>query len=183
MRTSSRLLVPVALIAIASVVGGSWIYAQQRKPGSHVLLSAEDYMEIQQLYGFYARDVDPGSKRNAAWMFTQDAVAQMGTRRYTGQELKDFYAQVPRNQSAGVRHFNSTYVIVGTPEGARGSSYMMQVERRGEGKPVEVTLFGKYEDRFVKTKDGWRFKERIWTPDSFRGSEVTVAPSPIPGDR
>src|SRR5262249_55418492 len=97
MRKSSGLLALVALIA--SVVGGNWLYAQQRRAG-HVLLSAEDYMEIQQLYGFYARDVDPGSKRNAAWMFTEDAVAQMGTRRYTGQELKDFYAQVPRNQSA-----------------------------------------------------------------------------------
>jgi hypothetical protein len=37
----------------------------------------------------------------------------------------------------------------------------------GGGKPAEVTLFGKYEDRFVKTRDGWRFKERIWTPDRF----------------
>jgi len=48
MRKSSGLLALVALLA--SVVGGNWIYAQQRKAG-HVLLSAEDYMEIQQLYG------------------------------------------------------------------------------------------------------------------------------------
>jgi hypothetical protein len=180
MRKSRILLV---LIGATCLAGTTWIYAQQRRPGSHVLLSPEDYMEIQQLYGFYARDVDPGSKRNAAWMFVDDGVAQMGTRRYTGQELKDFYAQVPKNQSAGIRHFNTTYVIVGTPEGARGSSYMMGVERRGEGKPPEVTMFGKYEDRFVKTRDGWRFKERIWTPDTFRGSEQPVSPSPIPGDR
>src|SRR5205814_180524 len=123
----------------------------------------------------YARDVDPGSTRNAAWMFSDDAVTQMGNRRYTGQELKDFYAQVPKNQSAGVRHFNSTYVIVGTPDGARGSSYTMQVERRKEGGPIEVTLFGKYEDKFVKTRDGWRFRERIWTPHTFRGSNIPVA--------
>ena len=179
MRKSRILLI---VIAAAIVLGTTWIYAQQqRRPGSHVLLSAEDYIEIHQLYSFYARDVDPGSSRNAAWMFADDAVTQMGTRRYTGQELKDFYAQVPKNQSAGVRHFNSTYVIVGTPDGARGSSYMMQVERRKEGGPIEVTLFGKYEDKFVKTRDGWRFKERIWTPDTFRGSTTPVAPSPVPG--
>jgi len=180
MRQSRIVLI---VIAAAIVLGTTWIYAQQRKPGSHVLLSADDYIEIHQLYSFYARDVDPGSTRNASWMFTDDAVAQMGTRRYTGPELKDFYAQVPRNQSAGVRHFNSTYVIVGTPEGARGSSYMMQVERRAEKGPVEVTLFGKYEDKFVKTRDGWRFTERIWTPDSFRGSIEPVAASPVPGAR
>ena len=180
MRTSRVLLI---LVAVGCIAGTTWIYAQQRRPGSHVLLSPEDYMEIQQLYGFYARDVDPGSKRNAEWMFASDGVSQIGTRRYAGQELKDFYAGVPKNQSGGVRHFNSTYVIVGTPEGARGSSYMMQVERRAEGKPPEVTLFGKYEDRFVKTRDGWRFKERIWTADAFRGSDQPVAPSPVPGDR
>ena len=90
---------------------------------------------------------------------------------------------MPKNQSAGVRHFNSTYVIVGTPDGARGSSYMMQVERRKQGGPAEVTLFGKYEDKFVKTPDGWRFKERIWTGDSFRGDTRAVTSSPIPGDR
>ena len=180
----SRVVILLILVAAASVVSTAWISAQQqRKPGSHVWLSPEDYIEIHQLYSFYTRDVDPGSRRNAAWMFAEDGVAQMGTRRYTGQELKDFYAQVPKNQSAGVRHFNSSYVIVGTPDGARGSSYMMQIERRGEGKPVEVTLFGKYEDRFVKTRDGWRFKERIWTPDTFRGSDQPVASSPIPGDR
>ena len=180
MRKSRIVLV---VIAAAIVMGTTWIYAQQRRPGSHVLLSADDYIEIHQLYSFYARDVDPGSTRNASWMFTDDAVAQMGTRRYSGRELKDFYAQVPKNQSAGVRHFNSTYVIVGTPEGARGSSYMMQVERRSEKGPVEVTLFGKYEDKFVKTRDGWRFKERIWTPDTFRGSIEPVAASPVPGAR
>lgn len=177
-------MIALVLIAAASGAGSTWIYAQQqRRPGSHVWLSPEDYMEIQQLYSFYARDVDPGSKRNASWMFTQDAVADMGSRKYTGQELKDFYAQVPKNQSTGVRHFNSTYVIVGTPEGARGSSYMLQVERRERGGQIAVTLFGKYEDRFVKTRDGWRFKERIFTADTFRGSDQVVPTSPIPGDK
>jgi hypothetical protein len=181
MRTSRIVLLVVGALAL---VGTTWIYAQQqRRPGSHVLLSPEDYMEIHQLYSFYARDVDPGSKRNAAWMFADDGVADMGGTKYTGQALKDFYASVPKRQSSGVRHFNSTYVIVGTPEGARGSSYMMQVERRQKESPIEVTLFGKYEDRFVKTKDGWRFKERTWTPDTFRGSDVPVAASPVPGDR
>ena len=54
-------------------------------------------------------------------------------------------------------------------------------ERRKEGGPIEVTLFGKYEDKFVKTRDGWRFRERIWTPDTFRGSNIPVAASPVPG--
>lgn len=174
----------VSFAVVAVVAGGStWLYAQQFKRGSHVGLSAEDYIEISQLYSFYPRDVDPGSVRNADWMFTEDGVADMGGRKYVGPELKDFYAGVPKNQSHGVRHFNTSYVIVGTPEGARGSSYMMQVERRKKDGPIEVTLFGKYEDKFVKTKNGWRIKERIFRPDSFRGADDPVMPSPIPGGK
>lgn len=182
MRKMRNLIVLTAAVVVTA--GATWMYAQQSRPGSHVLLSPEDYIEIHQLYSYYARDVDPGSKRSASWMFVDDGVADMGGRRYHGRkELDVFYADVPKRQSSGVRHFNSTYVVVGTPEGARGSSYMMQVERRKEGGPIEVTLFGKYEDRFVKTRDGWRFKERIWTPDTFRGSTTSVSASPIPGDR
>jgi hypothetical protein len=156
---------------------------------SHVLLSPEDYIEIQQLMSFYARDVDPGSVRDASWMFAKDAVASVGaTPLASPEELKRFYTGVKDGafgggNLGGVRHFNSSYVIVGTPDGgARGSSYMLQVERRTEGGPVEVTLFGKYEDKYVKTADGWRIKERVWTADAFRNSRQPIAPSPVPGN-
>jgi hypothetical protein len=156
---------------------------------SHVLLSPEDYIEIQQLMSFYARDVDPGSVRDASWMFAHDAAAAMGaTPLTTAEGFKKFYTGVKDGafgggNLGGVRHFNSSYVIVGTPDGgARGSSYMMQVERRTEGGPVEVTLFGKYEDKYIKTADGWRIKERVWTADTFRGSRQPVMPSPVPND-
>lgn len=52
-----------------------------------------------------------------------------------------------------------------------------------EGGHPEVSLFGKYEDKLVKTPDGWRIKERVWSADSFRGSALPVTPSPVPGDR
>ena len=172
------------LIGLIAVIGATWIYTQQRKPASHVLLSPEDYIEIQQLYGLYTRDVDPGSRRDASWMFTADGVFQVGNRKYSGhQELEDQYLLVRERNATGVRHVTTTYVIVGTPEGALGSAYMLTIERKEEGEPVEVTGFGKYEDRFVKTRDGWRIKERVWTSEPFEGSTDSVLPSPIPGDR
>jgi hypothetical protein len=100
------------------------------------------------------------------------------------EALKAFYHDVQKQQHNGVRHFNSSYVIVGTPDGgARGSSYMMQVSRKSpDGKP-EVDLFGKYEDKLVKTPDGWRIKERVWRADTFRDdTNAHVTPSPVPGD-
>src|SRR5258706_33260 len=62
----------VALISVAVV--RVLDARSNRVAGSNVLLSPEDYIEIQQIYGMYARDVDPGSVRVASWMFTDDAV-------------------------------------------------------------------------------------------------------------
>jgi hypothetical protein len=185
-----------ALVALVSSLGTWYLTAgpaavkpSSGKHASHVLLSPEDYIEIQQLMSFYARDVDPGSVRDASWMFANDAVAIMAsTPLQTPAALKKFYTGVKDGafgggNLGGVRHFNSTYVIVGTPDGgARGSSYMLQVERRTEGGPAEVTLFGKYEDKYVKTADGWRIKERVFTADTFRNSKQPVVPSPVPND-
>ena len=185
-----------ALVAIVSSIATRFVTARPRtsrppagRSASHVLLSPEDYIEIQQLMSFYSRDVDPGSVRDASWMFTNDAVASIGpTPTTTAEGFKKLYTGVRDGvfgggNLGGVRHFNSSYVIVGTPDGgARGSSYMMQVERLKEDGPVEVTLFGKYEDKFVKTPDGWRIKERVWTADTFRNSKQQVTPSPVPND-
>ena len=77
-------------------------------------------------------------------MFTKDAVVIMDSYKTvsTAMDVQNWYQLVQKNQKAGVRHFNTSYVIVGTPDGgARGSAYMMQVERKTEGGPAEVTLF------------------------------------------
>ena len=75
-----------------------------RKSTSHVLLSPEDYIEIQQLYAMYARDVDPGSVRDASWMFTRDAVAMISGQKplTTPEEFKKFYQNsgTPRQRAA-----------------------------------------------------------------------------------
>jgi hypothetical protein len=47
---------------------------------------------------------------------------------------------------------------------------MVGVETKTKGGRPELQLFGKYEDKLVKTPEGWRIKERVWKADSFRGS-------------
>ena len=93
-----------ALVALIAVAATRALDAKpSQKGGSHVLLSPEDYIEIQQLYGMYARDVDPGSVRDASWMFTKDAVAIIGGPKpmTTPEEFKTFYAGVRNGQAAG----------------------------------------------------------------------------------
>ena len=171
-----KAMLAAALMVIAS--GATWIYAQQQKPKS--MLPPEDYIEILQLYGYYARDVDGGSVRGAQWMYTDSGVWDMQGRIIKGPEMKTFYEGLLTSQAAGVRHFATNPVILPTAEGARGSIYMMQISRKTKGGPIEIDLFGKYEDWLVKTPKGWRFKERQWRADTFRGdTETKITPSPV----
>jgi hypothetical protein len=155
------------------------------KKGSHVNLSAADYIEIAQLISEYPRDVDPGAVRDASWMFTPDARSVIaGAPMIKPADFKNFYGSLisPNGQArkGGNRHFNASYVIVGLPDGtARGSSYMMQVTIKEKGAKPEIDLMGKYEDLYVRTPNGWMMKERIWRGDTFVGSYQKVAPSPI----
>jgi hypothetical protein len=157
--------------------------------GSHVNLSPEDYIEIMQLISEYPRDVDPGSVRDASWMFTKDARSVIaGAPMTKPEDFKNFYGSLIAEKTGqarkgGDRHFNTSYVIVGLPDGtARGSSYMMQVSIKGPGQKPTIDLMGKYEDLYVKTSDGWKMKERIWRGDNHVGSYQKVAPSPVIAD-
>src|SRR5690348_15608934 len=101
----------LVLLGMIGVVGVGSLEAQ-RPAGK---LSADDYMEIMQLYGYYTRDVDPGAVRDASWLFTPDATFEYrfevpggGTKYVTGAkgaaELKVFYERLVKTQVFGTRH-------------------------------------------------------------------------------
>jgi hypothetical protein len=159
-----RTLYVAAVSALFAILGGLWIYAQPRS--ATPMLSPQDHLEIQQLYGYYTRDVDPNSVRDASWLFASDGTFEVRGRKYTGaKELQTFYEDLRKRQTFGIRHLNSNFLVEPTPGGARGTAYMIQVERRDAAKPIDVTIFGVYHDTFVKTPQGWRFKSREFRPD------------------
>ena len=153
--------------------------------GTHVGLVPEDYIEILQLQSEYPRDVDPGSVRDASWMFTRDARSVIsGAPMVKPADFKYFYGSLVAKEGqaskGGNRHFNTSPIIVGLPDGtARGSSMMMGVSVKEKGGKPTIDLMGKYEDIYVRTPDGWRMKERIWRGDQHVGSYQKVAPSPV----
>ena len=151
-----------------------------------VNLGPEDYLEIMQLQNYYARDVDPGAVRNSAWKFTKDARAliQPGRPLTTPEDFEEFFGGfiAPDGQAAsgGARHFNTTPIIVGLPDGtARGSVMMLSVKILEEGGKPVLDGMGVYEDLYVKTQDGWRIKERNWKRDAHIGSYQKRVPAPI----
>lgn len=153
-----------AFTTIAALIGITWISAQSRQASA--TLSAQDYVEILQLYGYYTRDVDPGSEQNAAWLYTKDGTFEFRGQKHTGQKaLQEFYEGVRKRQAFGIRHLNSNFLLLPTKDGARGTAYMVQIERREASKPIAATLFGVYHDTFAKTADGWRFTSRVLKQD------------------
>src|SRR3989442_699580 len=80
--------------AIVVIGGGVWLYAQQQKT-STPMLSPQDYLEIQQLYGYYTRDVDPGSERDASWLFAPDGSFEGRGQKHTRRKaLQEFYERI-----------------------------------------------------------------------------------------
>jgi len=144
-------------------------------------LSPRDYLEISQLYGLYARDVDPGSPRNASWLFTDDGefTADPGCTFRGKRDLATFYEQVRQRHFNGTRHFNTSCVIVKTPTGATASGYMLAVGRDDPTDPWTIEGSGVYEDQLAKTDAGWRFKRRLFHQDSYKNDLTPFRRSPI----
>ena len=59
----------------------------------------------------------------------------------------------------GLTHLVTNHLIVPTKDGAVGKHRLLTVGVCGN--PHTMELQGGYEDEYVKTKDGWRFKSRI----------------------
>ena len=112
----------------------------------------QDYIDIQQLYARYAHAVDYGDIEGFVALFAPDG--SFGN--FVGHDgLRTFMKNRPKS---GRRHWNSNVMITGTPEGANGSAYLLIVDVDNSSLVIEA---GKYEDTFVKTAQGWRFKRRV----------------------
>ena len=90
-------------------------------------------------------------------------------------------AEIPRWNPHGpqyVRHFAMNHLIEPTPEGAIGKQYVVVIDIGKDGKPSSIFLGGQYQDVYVKTANGWRFKSRT----EFRSSSAPV-PQPARSSR
>ena len=134
-------------------------------------LTADDYIEIQQLYAKYAHSIDLGDAAGWADTFTPDGVfgdpsSDSATR---GREsLIAFAEQFHGGNGGTARHWNSQVLIEPTSAGADGACYLLLIETGTQ--PVGVTVAGIYRDKIVKTAAGWRFSNRVVTADRPTGS-------------
>jgi hypothetical protein len=76
----------------------------------------------------------------------------------------------------GLRHFTANLVVTPTPEGAKGSVYLLLFNARNI--PATIVETAIYDDTLVKTPQGWRFKKRVvWRDDD---DISPFKPKPLP---
>jgi hypothetical protein len=158
--------VSVAVVTATMAIGISAVSlarAQQKVTGG--TLTAADYIEIQQLVARYSYAVDTHADNGYAYadLFTPDGVFG----KTQGREALAELARATQKERAGpafTRHFLTNVIIYPTPQGARGSQYLMALDVSEGGKPSSVVHGGRYDDEYVKTPAGWRFKSRQLHP-------------------
>src|SRR5712675_1932276 len=154
--------------------------AAAAETGAAQKLTADDYIEIQQLYAAYAHALDKGEGERFVSTFVIDGEFTGGRGPGRGSEVRNPIrgedALLRMGSRGGGRHFNANLVITPTPEGANGSVYLLLFNARSSPSTIVETAI--YEDTLVKTPQGWRFKKSVdWRDDD----EITpIKPKPLP---
>jgi hypothetical protein len=136
-------------------------------------LTALDYFQIQQLVSRYARAIDTCSNNgyDYADLYTPDGafVPEVNGKSVPGIIGREKLAEVSGGGSRGcknvgwikqgVRHLYVNHIITPTAEGATGTVDMLMIGLGGD--PNKIEHDGYYEDTYVKTAQGWKFKQRV----------------------
>ena len=155
------LRVVMAITLVGVVAGVGWIAAQGRDSTVPVL-SGQDYAEITRLYGIYNQGSDFRDAELFVSAFADDAVFRTGPDQEVVGRAALLAQRAERYQGqtgdSGRRHYNSSWVITPTADGAKGRAYWLVLDISG-AQPTP-TVSGYYDDVFVKTSDGWKIKSR-----------------------
>ena len=152
-------------------------------------LTALDYIQIEQLIAKYARAIDTCSNNgyDYADLFTADGafVPSFDGKQGNAIQGRERLAAVSGGGTngcknvpwieQGVRHIYANHVITPTTDGAKGIVDMLMIGLGGD--PNKIEYDGYYEDTYVKTPQGWRFKQRVHHALLREGQRVVPAPT------
>jgi len=159
-------------VTLATLVA---VHAQSTK--KPMTLTGADYAEIERLSAQYSHAIDTCANDGYAYadlytvdgtfidMWTQAAIDAGGVKWQGREKLREISSGANVTGTAcsssrfngSVSHLILSLVITPTPDGATGNSYMIEL---GGRDPNRITRMGNYEDVYVKTANGWRFKTR-----------------------
>src|SRR5215471_344032 len=150
-----KLLLVIAGLLLATGAGWKCLLAAEAKPK----FTVQDWIDIYNLYGVYTRYTDMGygdDGSNYASMFTPDGDFNNNNRENNPRVGREAQKTAIHNQQGGwvrdgrsVRHTTTNIVIMPSPEGARGSAYLLIFNITAT--PPFVEDGGIYDDWLVKT--------------------------------
>jgi hypothetical protein len=180
-----RIAATIFVVVYLSVPACADAQSPAAAPGQ---LTALDYLEIQQLVARYARAIDTCSNNgyDYADLFTPDGafIPSFDGQRGGAFQGRERLAEISGGGSRGckdvpwieqgVRHIYTNHVITPTAEGASGVVDMLMIGLGGD--PNKIEYDGYYEDTYVRTPEGWRFKQRVHHALLREGQRVTPPP-------
>src|SRR5262245_29570800 len=174
-RTVRFAILGAALAALLGIASG-----QVKSTVKAMTLTPMDYIEIRQLVNRYAFALDTGSSNGYDYADLFAADGEFMRPYAKGREQLAALARGPRLGPDNTVHYIMNHVIEPTPDGAIGRAYLIEfnwdiapVQASGTGtgpangwdivgrKAGELARTGgHYEDVYIKTPVGWRFKKR-----------------------
>jgi hypothetical protein len=157
----------VTAALLLGIAGLTWVAVEAHQRGAPAPpgFTGADYAEIQQLVARYPYAVDTHADNGYGYA---DLFAPDGAFGQTkGREQLAALARKTQPERAGpnyARHFLTNVIIRPSPEGATGTQYLIAIDVGESGKPSSIVHGGRYEDVYVKTAQGWRFKSRVLIP-------------------
>jgi hypothetical protein len=163
----------ITITAVTLMFAGAIVVAQRSGGAQTSTLTPQDYIDIQQLVSNYPYGLDGNTDNGATYanLFAPGAV--FGRPRTEGRDNLAALANTQPRGANYVRHFITNHVIESSPGGASGREYAVIIDIGENGNPGRIALGGRYDDEYVKTPQGWKFKSRTFTP-----SRVVVQPPP-----
>lgn len=145
----------MAVAAVVLAFGATNAFAQGGQ------LTAQDLVEIQQLYSKYNWTLDSGDAQGYAATFTPDGVFNNNVGK---DAIVKFAEGFHKGMGAQVKHWNTNLMITPSATGASGQVYLVLVNFAT--KPISIVTSATYSDELVKTPQGWRFKKRATKGDA-----------------
>ncbi|VVO03436.1 nuclear transport factor 2 family protein [Pseudomonas fluorescens] len=129
------------------------------------MIDPVDHVAIIQLYEDYNHTIDTGAAHAWSATFTLDGVFYHPVRTWRGEEeLLAFFEQRESSLRASanveLKHWNSNIIIEGDDKNATATCELLVSGIRSQDAHSIVVARGRYQDRLVRTDQGWRFLER-----------------------
>jgi hypothetical protein len=176
-------------VAVAVALGFGLVTlatAKTRRDGgpAALALTVSDYIEIQQLVARYPFELNSGADNGYAMadLFTPDAT--FCGRLVLYSQGREAIAALARGRRGGASlrttHFATNHVIEPSPEGATGKQYLVVLNIGEDGRPSSINQGGHFDDVYVKTAKGWRFKLRNYMPSGWNPPQPCAPPASRP---